>query len=75
MRFAKRKGTEVLIAITEKGERVFLIGRVFELMRLGVIEMAINPTFENWLLIDTEGNSVEFQTKEDAKTAARLKYE
>lgn len=75
MKFAKRKGTNVIIVITEQGERVALIGRVWELMRLGVIDIAINPTFENWLLIDTEGNAVEFQTKEDAKTAARLKYE
>ena len=75
MKFRVRKGTTILIAITEQEKRVCMIGRVSELMSHGIVEFAVNPTFKNWLLIDTDGSVIEFRTKEEAKTAARLKYE
>ena len=77
MKFFKGKAyPEVISGFTESGAMMCIIGQVSELLAMKLIEDDnTQGNLDKWLLIDRMGRVFEFDTKKEAKEAARQKFD
>lgn len=76
MKFLKYKANpEIIAVVSDNGKTLCIIGQVSDLLKMNLIyEDNTSGNFDKWLLIDRFGRCVEFDSKKDAKVAARLKF-
>lgn len=77
MKFYKgRAYPKVISGFTESGAMMCIIGQVSELLAMKLIERDnTKGNLDKWLMIDKLGRVYEFNTKKEAKEAARIKFD
>lgn len=76
MEFYKMKNAEIFIGKSESGVTLCIIGQVSDLLAKELLLPDNTEGKENkWLLIDRLGAVQEYNSKEEAKAAARLRYD
>lgn len=77
MKFFKgRAYPEVISGFTEGGAMMCIIGQVSELVKMDLIyNDNTEGNMDKWLLLDKQGNCFEFDSKKEAKEAARQKFD
>ena len=76
MKFLKGKAyPEVISGHTKSGAMVCIIGQVSELLKMKILEADnTKGNLDKWLMIDKLGRVYEFNSKKEAKEAARIKF-